>query len=130
MSSVPAETVLVTWLKAEFPDVRIVTETPANLADVLPCIAVSRFGGIEDVFSTFDNPSMDFDCYAAARDEARTLAYAVRSSIRDDLPGQTVAGVSASRTRSLAAPVATPYDNTTLRRFTYSAQIRLHTLEA
>jgi len=130
MSSVPAETVFVAWLKAAFPSARVVTETPSNLEDVLPCIAVSRFGGTDEVFASFDNPSMDFDCYAPTRAEARSLAYAVRDSIRNDLPGQIVAGAFVSRTRSVAAPVFTPYDNTGLRRFTYSAQARLHSLEA
>lgn len=130
MSSVPAETVFLTWLRSAFPGVRVVTETPSNLSDVLPVIAVSRFGGTDEEFSSFDNPSMDFDCYAANREAARSLAYAVRDSIRNDLPGQTVAGAFVSRTRSVAAPVFTPYDNTTLRRFTYSATARLHSLEA
>ena len=125
-----AEAVLVAWLRDAFPGARVVTETPANLADVLPCIRVSRFGGVDEEVSTFDNPSLDFDCFGATRAEARSLAYAVRSSIRNDLPGQTRAGGFASRTRTLAGPVFTPYDNTSLRRFTYSAQIRLHSLEA
>lgn len=125
-----AELVLVAWLHDAFPDARVVTETPANLQDVLPCIRVTRFGGADEEVSTFDNPTLDFDCYAATRADARSLAYAVRSSIRNDLPGQTRAGAFASRSRTLAGPVFTPYDDTTLRRFTYSAQIRLHSLEA
>jgi len=126
MSSVPAETALVAWLKSAFPAARVATETPADLAGNLPCIVVTRFGGTDEQFSTFDNPTLDFDCYAASRAAARELAYEVRSSIRNDLPGQIVAGAFASRTRSIAGPSFTPYDNTSLRRFTYSAQIRLH----
>lgn len=125
-----AELVLVAWLRAAFPNARVATETPANLADVLPCIAVSRFGGADEEIPTFDNPMMDFDCYAATRGEARTLAYAVRSSLRNDLPGQMVAGAFASRVRTVSGPVWTPYDNSALRRFTYSARIRLHSQEA
>jgi len=125
-----AELVLVAWLRAAFPNARVATETPANLADVLPCIAVSRFGGADEEIPTFDNPMLDFDCYAATRGEARTLAYAVRSSLRNDLPGQMVAGAFASRVRTVAGPVWTPYDNPALRRFTYSARIRLHSQEA
>lgn len=125
-----AELVLVTGLKAAFPSARIATETPADLNDVLPCIVVTRFGGTEDEFYTFDNPSMDFDCYAATRAAARTLAHQVRTWVRRDLPGQTVGGAFISRTQTVTGPIWTPYDNTTLRRFTYAAQIRLHTPEA
>lgn len=125
-----AESVLVAWLEGVFPAARICTETPADLADVVPCIQVSRFGGSDDEVPTFDNASMDFDCYAATRAAARTLAYDVRSSLRNDLPGQTVGGAFVGRVRSISGPSWTPYDNTKLRRFTYSAQIRLHSLEA
>lgn len=128
MPSAIAETVLLTWLKAAFPAARVVTETPGDLADVVPCIQVSRFGGADEYVSTFDNPSMDFDCYAATRGEARQLAYDVRSSLRDDLPGQVVAGASIVRVRTISGPAWTPYNNTNLRRFTYSAQIRLRSL--
>jgi hypothetical protein len=123
-----AESVLVTWLKHAFPTARVVTETPHNLADVLPCIQVSRFGGADEYVSSFDNPSMDFDCYSASRIEARQLAYDVRSSLRDDLPGEVVDGASIVRVRTISGPTWTPYNNTNLRRFTYSAQIRLRSL--
>ena len=125
-----AELVLVAALKAHFSTARVATETPGTLETVLPCIVVTRFGGSEDEVSTFDNPAMDFDCYAATRGEARTLAHAVRDCIRNDLPGQIFAGAAISRTRTISGPTWTPYDNTALRRFTYSARIRLHSLEA
>lgn len=125
MSTVPAETVLIAWLKTAFPAARVVTETPANLADVVPCIRVTRFGGSDEYLSAFDNPTMDFDCYDVGREAARTLAYAVRASLRDDLPGQVVAGTSVVRVRTISGPAWTPYDNTNLRRFTYSAQLRI-----
>lgn len=129
-----AETVLVEWLKMAFPTCRICTETPADMGDLVKAgkdvIQATRFGGSDEEVSTFDQASMDFDCYAGTRAAARDLAYEVRSSIRNDLPGQTVAGAFASRVRSISGPAWTPYDNTKLRRFTYSAQIRLHSLEA
>lgn len=123
-----AESVLVTALKAAFPGVRIATETPADLGDVLPCIVVSRFGGTEDEIYTFDNPNVDFDCYEATRALARTLAHDVRTWVRRDLPGQTVAGAFIARTQTVTGPIWTPYDNTNVRRFTYAAQIRMHSL--
>ena len=125
-----AESVLVSWARATFPDARVFTEAPANLEDVLPAIGVSRFGGADTELYNIDEPVMDFDCYAATRGEARTLAYDLRTALRRDLPGQTVAGAFVQRVRSLSGPLWTPYDNTNLRRFTYSAQIRLRSLEA
>lgn len=122
---VPAETVFVTWLKAAFPTARVVTEAPSNLADVLPCIRVTRFGGADETITSFDNPAMDFDCFGATRDTARALAYAVRGSLRNDLPGQVVAGAFILRAETISGPFWTPWDNTSLRRFTYSARIRL-----
>ena len=125
-----AEAVFVAWLEQEFTDARICTETPANLDDALPCIQVTRIGGGDEEVSTFDNPRMDFDCYAATRSAARDLAYAVRASIRNDLPGETIGGAFASRVSSSTGPSWAPHTNTNLRRFVYSAQIRLHSLEA
>lgn len=130
MGDLPAaESVLVAALKAAFPDVRIATETPANLGDVLPCIVVARFGGAEDSEAgtwAFDNANMDFDCYDADRIDARALAESVRTFVRRDLPGQSHAGAFVARTQTIMAPVWTPYDNTDVRRFTYAASIRLH----
>lgn len=129
MTDLPAaESVLKAALAAAFPTTRIATETPANLADVLPCIVVNRISGSEDAVWTFDNANVDFDCYAADRIEARTLAESVRTWVRRDLPGQTFAGAFIARTRTIMAPVWTPYDNTDVRRFTYAASIRLHAL--
>jgi hypothetical protein len=129
-----AESVLVAWLEQAFPDARICTETPGDLDALVlagtDVIAVSRFGGSDDEVPTFDNASMDFDCYSSTHPLARTLGYAVRSGLRNDAPGKTVGGAFIGRVRSISGPAWTPYENTKVRRFTYSAQIRLHSLEA
>lgn len=127
---VEAELALVTAAKAKFTGTRVATETPGNLADVLPCIVISRFGGVEDEVYTFDNPNVDFECYAATRAAARTLAHQVRTWVRKELPGTSISGAAVSRTRTISGPAWTPYDNTGVRRFTYSATIRLHSPEA
>ncbi len=123
-----AEAVLVTALAAGFPDALVCTETPSNLADELPCIRITRFAGGADSVYTFDNPQVDFDCYAATRAAARTLAYAVRTYIRATLPGTTADSAFIARTQDILGPHWTPYDNTSLRRYTYSAALRLHAL--
>jgi len=134
-----AEEILVTALAAHFTSARVCTETPDNLADVLPCIRVTRFAGGSDPVYTFDNPSIDFDCYAASRGAARKLAYDVRTYVRQTLVGSTVEITDANdavtgrafvaRAQDILGPHWTPYDNTSLRRFTYSAALRLHALD-
>jgi hypothetical protein len=123
----PAETVFLTWLRAEFPDLRVVTELPADLGEALPCIRVTCFGGANESAPGFDNSSMSFDCFAATRDAARTLAYEVRQSVTGKLPGQMVAGCAVVRARTTSGPFWTPWDNTSVRRFTVTGQFRLHT---
>lgn len=128
-----AEAVLVAWAKATFPQDRTVTETPPNLGDLVAAgtnvIQVTCIGGNGEEVSTFTNPRVDFDIYAPNRIAARSLAYEVRRQFRDS-PGQTFAGGFISRVSNDTEPTWTPYDNTNLRRFTYSAQIRLHSVEA
>lgn len=125
-----AEVVLLAWLNADVDGVRFCTELPADLADVLPVVQVTRIGGTDDgQFSVYDNALMDFDCYAATRSAARTLAEQIRTSIRTGLPGQKV-GTDAFviRCRSLTGPSWTPYENTAVRRFTYTAEVRIHSI--
>lgn len=128
-----AETVLVAAAAAHFTGKRVCTETPDDLADVLPCIRITRFAGGADEVYTFDNPSIDFDCYAATRAAAQTLAYEVRTWVRNTLPGTTIGDDTTgrafvARSQDILGPHWTPYDNTSLRRFTYSAALRLHAL--
>lgn len=120
-----AETVLTTWLKAAFPLARVVTELPANLATVVPCIQVTRFGGADDVI-TLDAAHIDIDCYTVDRTTARVLAEQVRTSLRLQLPGQIVAGGTVALVSTISAPTWTPYDNTALRRFVASYRVVIH----
>jgi hypothetical protein len=127
---VEAELALEAAAKAKFTSARVSTETPSNLADVLPCIVIQRFGGAEDEVYTFDNANIDFEVYAATRAAARTLAHQVRTWVRKDLPGSIISGAAVSRTRTISGPAWVPYANTTVRKFIYSATIRLHSPEA
>lgn len=126
MTAPHVESVLVTWLKAAFPTARLCTELPANLADVLPVIQVVGIGGTGDRFA-FDQPRADVDVYAATRSAARDLAQQVHESLLGDLPGQSVDGTFVLSVREFMSPTWTPYDNTTLRRFTLSVGLRIHT---
>lgn len=134
MTYAEAETVLVAAAVAHFTGKRICTETPNDLAAVLPAIRITRFGGASDYIYTFDNPRVDFDCYAASRGAAQTLAYDVRAWVRTILPGTTIGNDTigrafVARAQDFDGPRFSPYDNTSLRRFTYTAELRLHVLE-
>lgn len=129
MSYAEAETVLVAAAAAHFTSARVCTETPPDLATVLPVIRITRFGGGADQVYTFDNPQVDFDCYAATRAAAQTLAYQVRSWLHGTVDGTTLSSVAfVARVQDIQGPTWTSYENTAVRRFTYSAEIRLHSL--
>lgn len=91
---------LVTVLQSEFPDVRVVTELPAELEQDLPVVQVNRFGGGGDVI-TMDTAYIDVDVWAATLLDADMLASQVATWMRLYLPGYRV--VSAAGTGTFAA---------------------------
>jgi hypothetical protein len=124
---VSAEPFVRSWLAAQFPTARVVTETPANLADVLPVIEVTRFGGSDEVI-VLDSANIDVDVYAATRDAARTLGEQVRTALRLHLPGYASAGAAVQSVTTISAPRWVPYDNTSLRRFNAAYRITIHSI--
>lgn len=127
MALADAELVIRTALDAEFTSARVVTETPSNLGDVLPCIQVTRFGGADDVL-VLDAAHIDIDTYAATRQAAADLAEQVRTYLRLTLPGTSHGGGFVADVTTISAPTWTPYDNTTLRRFTASYRIAIRSI--
>lgn len=121
-----AEVVLRDWLDTAFTSARVVTETPADMTANLPVIRVQAFGGTGDAYQ-FDTARLDVDVFHSTRAAARTLAYQVRASLLQNLPGQYLHGAMVLSVAEFLAPIWTPYDNTNLRRFTLSVSVRLHT---
>lgn len=123
-----AESVLVAALNAGGPAARYVTELPADLTG--DTVRVTKVSGTDDgQFSVYEDAVMDFDCFAPTRARARTLAYAVRDYLRNTLPGETVdAKAFIVAVRSVNGPAWLPYDNTAVRRFIYTAQVRIHSI--
>lgn len=120
------EDLLPPVLRTAFPGVRVVTETPANLADELPLIQVVGIGGSGNIYD-FENPRVDLDVFAGDRGDARHLAQQIHDWLLRELPGQTLGiGSAVLSVTEFMAPVWTPYDNTTVRRFTLSVGMRLH----
>ena len=125
-----AEAVLVKALGAGFPSPRrVVTELPADISGI-EVIRVTKISGTDEgQFSVFEDAVVDFECFATTRQLARTLAYDVRDYLRNTLPGQTIdAAAFIVAVRSVNGPVWLPYDNTNVRRFVYTAQVRIHSI--
>jgi hypothetical protein len=122
-----AELVVRDWLTTAFPTARVVTETPANLEQELPCIQVVRFGGADPLL-VLDVANIDIDTYAASRDASRILAEQVRTSLRLHAEGQSVDGAFIAAVTTITAPRWVPYDNTNLRRFTAAYQVAIRSI--
>ena len=119
------ERLLIGWLTLEL-GVRVVAETPANLATVVPVLQVTGIGGA-DFTPTFDTCNVDVDSYAASRGESEDLSNRARQALMFTLPGKLIGGVAVvSEVRTIMRPTWTPYDDTDLRRFTASYAVTIH----
>lgn len=126
------EALLPAALRAKFGDgVRVVTETPADLAGACPLIQVVGIGGSGDEYQ-IDTPRVDLDVFdkahdgASARENTRALAQRVHDWLLRELPGQVLGTASVQSVSEFMSPTWTPYDNTDVRRFTVSVGLRLH----
>lgn len=119
---ISAETVVVTWLTSNFPTARVVTETPAQMADDLPVIKVAAIGGGRTL--NLGLATVDVECYDATREASRTLAGQVNDSLMYLMRG-TIAGSTVSSVATVSMPAYRPYDNTNLRRFGLTIQVAL-----
>lgn len=117
---VDIEAALVPWLNIA-TSVRCVTELPANLADAVPIIEITRIGGADDVQS-IDAATVDVTCYSGNRINARALAYRVQGILRL-AAGSAVTGGVLLRVRTISAPSWQPYDDTNVRRFGATYQV-------
>jgi hypothetical protein len=116
------ERLLVTYLGGAL-GVRVVTDLPSNLQQILPLVQVGRLGGADDVIG-LDRASVDVDVYAAGRAASVALAERCREALRMDLPGQTLGVVTVAAVRTTLGPTWRPYDDTTnVRRFGATYQI-------
>lgn len=119
------EKLLVGWLGTNL-GVRVLTDTPLNLADILPVVRVTRFGGA-DTDVVLDRANVDVDCYAATRLDAYTLCEQVRGALLFSLAGKTVSRVTVARVQTISGPAWRPWDNTSLRRFGATYQLTTKT---
>lgn len=124
VGSVDVEAELIAWLATKL-SVRVLTDLPANLADVLPVIQVQRIGGDDDALR-LDRALVDVDVYAATRPAASGLMAQARSALLSELRGIATEAAVFTMARTIAAPTWRSYENPALRRFGASFEIHSH----
>ncbi|GAA0423857.1 hypothetical protein [Streptomyces luteireticuli] len=120
-----AEAVLVAWLASAL-GVRVCTDTPADLAEVLPLLRVRRIGGTDDGFR-IDHALVDVDAFGPSRVDASALAARTRAALLDLLPGSTAAGAVVTAAGTVSAPARRPWENPNVHRFGATYTLHLHT---
>nr|WP_202121585.1 hypothetical protein [Streptomyces sp. BA2] len=115
---------MVAWLHARLT-VRVLTDLPANLADVLPVIQLQRVGGDDDTLR-LDRAFVEVDVYAATRPAASALMAQARSVLLSELSGAVTDSAVFTMARTIAAPSWRSYENPALRRFGASFEIYSH----
>ncbi|QBI53425.1 phage tail termination protein [Streptomonospora litoralis] len=114
-----AELVVTVYLAGELADVRLCNELPADLADVVPLIAVRRVPGGGDDRVT-DEADVDVECFGADRGAAWVLTRRMRAAMHA-LGGTYVAlpdggGAVVDTADTDAGPGEVPYSNKAVRR--------------
>jgi hypothetical protein len=97
---------------------RFVTETPSDLASVVPVVRVMRLGGpSSDDLARFDAPTLSFECFAVGELAAMDLATSVDRWVRS-LAGTTLAdGTVVTKTQTVSGPAWRPYADTDVRQY-------------
>ncbi|MGW1998151.1 phage tail termination protein [Embleya sp. NPDC001921] len=121
---VNAELLVTGWLRGLLDPIRVVTNTPADLEQILPVVQVERVGGPTLRFS--DGPLLYIYTYDTSRLLAVELAIRVQDLMLHHLPGVTAAG---GRVQTVGCPIGPqwlPYDNPNVNRTqaTYATAIR------
>lgn len=125
VGSVDVEAELVVWCKAELDGVRVVTDLPANLVDVLPVVQLQRIGGDDDTIR-LDRAFVDVNVYAPTRPAASQLMARTRSLLLTGLRGVTISAAVFTSARTLTGPAWRDYENPALRRFGSTFEIFCH----
>lgn len=116
---------LVTYLADLLAGVRLCTELPANLVDVLPLVQVQRVGGDDDG-ARLDRALVDVDVFAATRQDAFSLSRTVHDALIVQLRGTMTAGAVFGRVATVSAPAWRPYENTGGRRIGGTYELFFH----
>lgn len=124
------EAVLVSWLPGQLSsiygvNVRVLTETPDNLGDILPVVAVSRSAGV-DIQAILDRPVADIDVFASTRTAASLLSRQCHILLHGYLPGTVIAGAVIGMVNTVKGPGWLPYQDLDFRRYNATYEIYTH----
>lgn len=127
------EALLVPWLADTLNGLRVGTETPADLASVVPYVKLTVIGGTDnDDNPRFELASVVTESFGSSRGAALDLAQQVKTAFRVTLPGTLLNDASSvvTKTQTIALPGVIPYDNTSLRRVLASYRLYVKTRTA
>lgn len=121
----PVESLVAGWVRTALAgSVRCVTEIPANLETVLPLARFQRVAGVDNF--GLDDANVDVDYFDVGRDNTRGGALVLLSKLRWDMPGALLGSGVVTKVETVMSPIATPWDNTNLRRFTFTVRVMVH----
>lgn len=106
---------------------RVVTETPANLDEVLPAVQVETTNTTEAVL-TLEVAQIMVSTFDADRVTARGNAMQVHTAMTMLLPGTSVDGAFIAEVKVLQRPKHAPYGNTSVRRFMALYQVAVRSV--
>lgn len=118
------EVELVTRLSSVL-GVRVLTDLPASLDQILPVVQVQRIGGSDDGFR-LDRALIDVDVYAATRGGASLLARQAHSALVVGMRGLATSAAVFGRVSTVSAASWRPYENPNLRRFGATYELFVH----
>lgn len=124
------EAVLVPWLQAQLAAVyevqaRVLTETPANLAQIAPVVAVARSAGT-DIQALIDRPVVDVDCFDTDRLSAQLLGRQCHALMHWYLPGTVTGGAVIGMVNTVKGPGWMTYQDLDVRRSNATYEIYQH----
>jgi hypothetical protein len=126
------ENVLVPWLGAQLEAVygvtaRVCTETPENLASIVPVVAVSKTTGT-DILGILDRPVVDIDCFAATRMQAQELGAQVQKLMHFALQGQIAGNAVIGLVSTVKGPGWLTYQDLAVRRCNATYELYCHAI--
>lgn len=107
------EALAYNYLTAALDGVRVSTDVPGNLEQVMPLVRVVRGPGGDDRIT--DSPLLDVECFAATRGALWLLTEQVRDAMHA-LAGVAVNGRLVDSVATTAAPTRVDYGNPAVHR--------------
>lgn len=77
--------VLTTLLRAELPDVHVMTRIPDHLPEYLPLVVIRRVGGDSPAPEFYDVPWINVQCWCEDDQQTGVDAYRLASDLADDV---------------------------------------------